>query len=122
MANGILGYALLAACCYAAYTLGCNNTGNAAGVFYGLKLTKPMKAGFIGGIVMAMGAVTWGRPILEKVGKGIVQLDLSMGVGAKMAQSLTAHTAAFLAYPNSMNQALIGGAAGAGDARGLKDH
>ena len=37
-----------------------------------------------------------------------------------MAQSLTAHTAAILGYPTSMNQALIGGVAGAGGARGLK--
>lgn len=115
-----LQWALLAACCYAAYTLGANNTGNAVGVFYGLKLTSPMKAGFIGGIVMAVGALTWGKPILEKVGKGIVRLDLNMGVGAKLGQSITAHTAAFLGYPTSMNQALIGGVAGAGAARGLK--
>ncbi len=119
-ANKLLRYALLTACCYAAYTLGANNTGNAVGVFFGLKLMTPMKAGFLGGIVMAVGALTWGRPILEKVGKGIVHLDLNMGVGAKIAQSLTAHTAAFLGYPTSMNQALIGGVAGAGGARGLK--
>ena len=79
-----------------------------------------MKAGFIGGIAMAIGALTWGRPILEKVGKGIVKLDLSMGVGAKLAQSMTAHTSAALGYPTSMNQALIGGVGGAGAARGLK--
>lgn len=115
-----LRWALIAGCCYAAYTLGANNTGNAVGVFFGLKLLTPMKAGFIGGIVMAIGALTWGRPILEKVGKGIVQLDLNMGVGAKLAQSLTAHTAAFLGYPTSMNQALIGGVAGAGGARGIQ--
>lgn len=119
-ADKLLGYALLVACCYAAYTLGCNNTGNAVGVFFGLKLTTPMKAGFMGGVVMAIGALTWGRPILEKVGKGIVQLDLSMGVGAKVAQSVTAHTAAALGFPTSMNQALIGGVGGAGSARGLK--
>jgi phosphate/sulfate permease len=116
----ILGYALIVGCCYAAYTLGCNNTGNAVGVFFGLGLTTPMKAGFIGGIAMAIGALTWGRPILEKVGKGIVQLDLSMGVGAKLAQSMTAHTSAALGFPTSMNQALIGGVGGAGAARGLK--
>lgn len=114
-----LQWGLLAACCYAAYTLGANNTGNAVGVFYGLKLMGPMKAGFIGGIVMAIGALTWGKPILEKVGKGIVQLDLNMGVGAKLGQSITAHLAASLGYPTSMNQALIGGVAGAGGARGI---
>jgi phosphate/sulfate permease len=119
-AEKYLGYALVVGCCYAAYTLGANNTGNAVGVFFGLKLTTEMQAGFIGGIVIAVGALTWGRPILEKVGKGIVQLDLHMGVGAKMGQSITAHTAAFLGYPTSMNQALIGGVGGAGAARGLK--
>lgn len=119
-ANKYVGYALVLGCCYAAYTLGANNTGNAVGVFFGLKLMTPMKAGFIGGLVMAIGALTWGRRILEKVGKGIVQLDLNMGVGAKVAQSMTAHIAASLGYPTSMNQALIGGVAGAGTARGLK--
>jgi len=121
----LLGYALLVACCYAAYTLGCNNTGNAVGVFFGLKLTTPMQAGFMGGVVMAIGALTWGRPILEKVGGGLVkgglvELDLSMGVGATAAQSVTAHTCATLGFPTSMNQALIGGVGGAGGARGLK--
>ena len=53
------------------------------------------------------------------MGKGIAELDLNMGVGAKLAQSLTAHTAAILGYPTSMNQALIGGIAGASRARGL---
>jgi phosphate/sulfate permease len=115
-----LRYLLLAASCYAAYTLGANNTGNAVGVLYGTKLLTPMKAGFVGGIVMAVGALTWGRPILEKVAKGVVQLDLPMGVGAKLAQSATAHTASYLGYPTSMNQALIGGMAGAGAVRGVQ--
>ncbi|MDL2316450.1 inorganic phosphate transporter family protein [Desulfovibrio sp. OttesenSCG-928-A18] len=116
----LLGYALVGACCYAALTLGANNTGNAVGVFYGLGLTTPMKAGFLGGIVMGIGAMTWGKPILEKVGKGILDLDVTTGLSAKMAQSLTAHTSAMLGYPTSMNQALIGGVAGAGGARGLQ--
>jgi phosphate/sulfate permease len=62
----------------------------------------------------------WGKGILEKVGKGIVEVDLNMGLGGKLAQSITAHTAATLGYPTSMNQALIGGVAGASAARGLK--
>ncbi|WP_200822537.1 inorganic phosphate transporter [Caballeronia arationis] len=116
----MLRWGLLAGCCYAAYTLGANNTGNAVGVFYGLKLVTAVKAGFVGGIVMAVGAMTWGRRILEKVGKGVVELDLNMGFGAKLAQSITAHAAAVLGYPTSMNQALIGAVAGAGGARGLR--
>lgn len=113
-----LRYLLLAGSCYAAYTLGANNTGNAVGVFYGLHLMTKMQAGLAGGVVMAIGALTWGQPILEKIGKGLVDLDIHMGVGAKFAQSITAHTAAFLGYPTSVNQALLGGMAGASGARG----
>lgn len=116
-----VGYILLAVCCYAAYTLGANNTGNAVGVFYGTGAIKSqMFAGFIGGIFVAIGALTWGRPLLEKVGLHIVQLDLTSAVGAQLAQAVTAHIAASLGYPTSMNQAIIGGIAGAGLARGLE--
>jgi phosphate/sulfate permease len=117
----ITGYLLILVCCYAAYTLGCNNTGNAVGVFFGTGAIKSrMMAGFIGGIVMAIGALTWGRPLLEKVGLHIVSLDLNSAVGAQLAQGITAHIAASLGYPTSMNQAMIGGIAGAGLARGIK--
>lgn len=114
-------YLLLLVCCYAAYTLGCNNTGNAVGVFFGTGAIKSkMLAGFIGGIVMAIGALTWGRPLLEKVGLHIVSLDINSAVGAQLAQGITAHIAASLGYPTSMNQAMIGGIAGAGLCRGIK--
>jgi len=116
----IVGYFLILVCCYAAYTLGCNNTGNAVGVFFGTgAIQSKMMAGFIGGIVMAIGALTWGRPLLEKVGLHIVSLDLNSAVGAQLAQGITAHIAASLGYPTSMNQAMIGGIAGAGLARGI---
>jgi phosphate/sulfate permease len=117
-AEKFLRVLLLAGSCYAAYTLGANNTGNAVGMFFGLHLMTQMQAGFLGGVVMAMGALTWGRPILDKVGKGLVDLDPHMGVGAKFAQSIVAHTAALCGYPTSMNQALLGGMAGATAARG----
>jgi phosphate/sulfate permease len=117
----ITGYLLILVCCYAAYTLGCNNTGNAVGVFFGTGAIKSrMMAGFTGGIVMAIGALTWGRPLLEKVGLHIVSLDLNSAVGAQLAQGITAHITASLGYPTSMNQAMIGGIAGAGMARGIK--
>lgn len=117
-AHRLVRWLLLLASCYAAYTLGANNTGNAVGVFYGLHKMSPMQAGFVGGIAMAIGALTWGRPILDKVGKGLVEIDTNMALGAKLAQSVTAHTAAWIGYPTSMNQALLGGVAGASGARG----
>jgi len=61
-----------------------------------------------------------GRPFLEKVGLHIVQLDLNSAIGAQLAQAITAHIAAYLGYPTSMNQAIVGGIAGAGLARGIQ--
>lgn len=113
-------YLLLLVFCYAAYTLGCNNTGNAVGVFFGTgAIPSKMLAGFIGGIVMAIGALTWGRPLLEKVGLHIVSLDINSAVGAQLAQGITTHIAASLGYPTSMNQAMIGGIARTGLSRGI---
>lgn len=117
----IVGYLLIMVCCYAAYTLGCSNTGNAVGVFFGTgAIRSKVLAGFIGGIVMAIGALTWGRPLLEKVGLHIVSLDLNSALGAQLAHGIMAHIAASMGYPTSMNQAMIGGMAGAGLARGIK--
>ncbi|NSW86702.1 MAG: hypothetical protein HPY84_10320 [Syntrophobacteraceae bacterium] len=68
---------------------------------------------------MAIDALTWGKPILEKVERESSAWT-STG-GAKMAQSVTADRTAFLRCPTPINQALIGGVAGAGAARGLNE-
>lgn len=114
-------YILLVGCCYASFTLGANNSGLAVSVLYGSgTVNNLMLAGFIGGIVVAIGALTWGRPLLEKVGLHIVQLEINSAIGAQFGQATTAYIAALLGYPTSMNQAIIGGIAGAGLARGVK--
>lgn len=114
-------YILLVACCYASFTLGANNSGLAVSVLYGSgTVNSLMLAGFIGGIVVGIGALTWGRPLLEKVGLHIVQLEINSAIGAQFGQATTAYIAALLGYPTSMNQAIVGGIAGAGLARGVK--
>ncbi len=114
-------YVLLLVCCYASYTLGANNSGLAVSVLYGSGVVKSLLfGGFIGGFVVGIGALTWGRPLLEKVGLHIVQLDRNSAIGAQFAQATTAYIAALLGYPTSMNQAIVGGIAGAGFARGTQ--
>lgn len=114
-------YILLAACCYASFTLGANNSGLAVSVLYGSgTVSNVLLAGFIGGIVVAIGALTWGRPLLEKVGLHIVQLEINSAIGAQLGQATTAYIAAIFGYPTSMNQAIVGGIAGAGLARGAQ--
>ncbi|MFQ3574461.1 MAG: inorganic phosphate transporter [Thermodesulfovibrionales bacterium] len=119
--EGIKRYILLAACCYASFTLGANNSGLAVGVLYGSGVVKSLLlASFIAGAVVGIGALTWGLPLLEKVGKGIVQLETNSAIGAQFGQAITVYIAAVFGYPTSMNQAIIGGTAGAGFARGMQ--
>lgn len=114
-------YILIITCCYASFTLGANNSGLAVSVLYGSgTVNSLMLAGFIGGIVVGIGALTWGRPLLEKVGLHIVQLEINSAIGAQFGQATTVYIAALLGYPTSMNQAIVGGIAGAGLARGVK--
>lgn len=120
-AEAIKKYILILACCYASFTLGANNSGLAVSVLYGSGTVKSLLlAGFIGGVVVAIGALTWGRPLLEKVGLHIVQLEINSAIGAQFGQATTAYIAALLGYPTSMNQAIVGAIGGAGLARGVK--
>ena len=114
-------YILILVCCYASFTLGANNSGLAVSVLYGSGTVKSLLfAGFIGGVVVGIGALTWGRPLLEKVGLHIVQLEINSAIGAQLGQATTAYVAALLGYPTSMNQAIVGAIGGAGLARGVK--
>ncbi|GAB5047200.1 inorganic phosphate transporter [Thermodesulfovibrio sp. TK110] len=114
-------FILILACCYASFTLGANNSGLAVSVLYGSGVVKSLLfAGFIGGFVVGIGALTWGRPLLEKVGLHLVQLEINSAIGAQFGQATTVYIAALLGYPTSMNQAIVGALGGAGLARGIK--
>jgi len=75
-------------------------------------------AGVIGGLGLAVGVLTWGRPLLERVAFDVVRVDMAMATAAQLVQAAVVLTAVFLGYFTSMNQALIGAMVGAGLARG----
>ncbi|MGH9065895.1 MAG: inorganic phosphate transporter, partial [Acidimicrobiales bacterium] len=66
----------------------------------------------------ALGALTWGRPLLHRVAFDIVSVDRPMATAAQLVQAAVILTAVSLGYFTSMNQALVGAMAGAGVARG----
>lgn len=72
----------------------------------------------MGGVGLAVGVLTWGRPLLERVAFNVVKLDMPMATAAQLVQALVVLTAVSFGYFTSMNQALIGAMAGAGFARG----
>jgi inorganic phosphate transporter, PiT family len=117
-AAGQIGRALVIVGGAASLTMGANDVSNATAVFLTTGFSGPLLAGVIGGAGLAVGVVTWGRPLLERVAFDVVKLDMPMATAAQLVQALVVLTAVFFGYFTSMNQALIGAMAGTGFARG----
>ncbi|HEU5375107.1 MAG TPA: anion permease [Ktedonobacteraceae bacterium] len=102
----------------ASFVLGANDVSNATGVFLLTHLFSFTVAGLIGGVAMAIGALTWGHRILKTVAFDVVKMDLTMASAAQGVQALVVLAAVSQGFFTSMNQALIGAMAGTGAARG----
>ncbi len=102
----------------ASLAMGANDVANATSVFRTTGFGSVWLAAMLGGAGLALGAVTWGRPLLERVAFKVVTMDLPMAIAAKFAQALIVLVAVGFGAFTSMNQALIGAMAGAGTARG----
>jgi PiT family inorganic phosphate transporter len=112
-----VGRALVVVGGLASLTMGANDVSNATAVFLSVHFTGPLLAGVIGGVGLAAGVLTWGRPLLERVAFDVVRMDLKMATAAQLVQGLVVLTAVGFGYFTSMNQALIGAMAGTGFAR-----
>ncbi len=112
---------LVLAGCFASLTMGANDVANATGVLVATRLSGCAMAGVLGGCGLALGVITWGRGLLERMAFEIVRLDLQMAAAAQFVQALVVLSAVlgFGAF-TSMNQALVGAMAGAGLARGVE--
>jgi PiT family inorganic phosphate transporter len=118
MSSTPLAHALVVVGAAASLTMGANDVSNATAVFLTTHLFGVFAAGLLGGLGLAVGVVTWGRPLLDRVAFDVVRMDLTMATAAQLVQALVVLTAVFFGYFTSMNQALIGAMAGAGLARG----
>lgn len=113
-----MGRALVFMGAVASLAMGANDVANATAVFLTTHRFGVFAAGLLGGLGLAAGVLTWGRPLLERVAFEVVQVDLRMATAAQLVQGLVVLTAVCFGYFTSMNQALIGAMAGAGLARG----
>lgn len=102
----------------ASFTMGSNDVANATGSLVGTNTLGPLAAGFVGGIGLAAGVLTWGRPLLRRVAFDIVTVDRPMATAAQLVQASVVLAAVAFGFFTSMNQALVGAMAGAGAARG----
>ncbi len=102
----------------ASFTMGSNDVANATGSLVGTHTFTPLVAGLVGGLGLAAGVLTWGRPLLQRVAFDIVTVDRPMAIAAQFVQAAVVLSAVSFGFFTSMNQALIGAMTGAGIARG----
>ena len=102
----------------ASFTMGGNDVANATGMLVMTRTFNVWTAGILGGVGLAIGVITWGKPLLKTVAFDIVAVDLPMASAAQLVQALVVFLAVLFGFFTSMNQALVGAMAGAGLARG----
>jgi len=101
----------------ASFAMGANDVANASGALVMTGLLGVMAAALIGGLGLALGVLTWGRPLLKTVAFDIVELDPRMAISSQLAQSTVILIAVAFGLFTSMNQALVGAMIGTGIAR-----
>jgi PiT family inorganic phosphate transporter len=116
--GGRIGAALVAVGACAAFAMGANDVSNASGALVGTGTFGPLAAGAICGAGIALGVLTWGKPLLRRVAFEIVEVDRAMATAAQLVQAGVVLAAVAFGFFTSMNQALVGAMAGAGFARG----
>ena len=104
---------------YGAYALGANNVANVSAVFVGAGLLNVLQATLIGGGSIALGIMTFSKPVMETVGKRLVSLDPFCGLTVVLSLAVTMHAYASLGVPVSSSQAVIGGVLGIGLIKGM---
>ncbi len=114
----LLGIGLVVVGGIASFAMGANDVANATGSLVGTGTFTALEAGLVGGAGLALGVLTWGRPLLTKVAFDIVTVDRPMATAAQLVQGGVVLVAVSFGYFTSMNQALVGAMAGAGLARG----
>ena len=105
---------------YGAYALGANNVANVTGVFAGAGLITVQWATIIGGISIAVGAVTYSKRVMLTVGGGLVKLDAFSAFVAVLSEAITVHIYAKVGVPVSTSQAIVGAVLGIGMVLGMQ--
>jgi len=114
-----LSVAAVVIAAYVSYSLGANDVGNAIGPLLGRYPDKGFWLALLGGISLAVGAMTFGRRVTETVGKSITPLDYGGALAAQLAAAIGVHFFAVAALPVSTSQAIVGGVIGVGLSKGM---
>jgi PiT family inorganic phosphate transporter len=106
---------------FSAYALGANNVANVSAVFVGrIDSFSVSHAVVLGGISIAFGALTYSKPVMMTVGKGIVPLNPVSGFISVLSAALVVYFYAQVGIPVSTSQAIVGAVFGIGLVKGMQ--
>ncbi len=100
--------------------MGANNAGNAVGPIANLGIIHPKILLAIGGISIAIGAITYGKKVADTVGKGITPLDIPGAFVAQVSSGFGMHLFSLMGIPVSTSSAIVGAVVGVGLVKGAK--
>jgi PiT family inorganic phosphate transporter len=118
--DAFLRLGLIVISAYGSYALGANNVANVSSFFSGGGMIDPFPAALLGSVCIALGVLTFGRRVMETVGKDIVKLDAFSSLVVLTSEAITVHVYAVIGVPVSTSQAVIGAVLGVGIARGSR--
>jgi len=116
----LLKVGLICSGAYGAYSLGANNVANVSAVFVGAGSLTAFNAALFGGLSIALGILTFGRPVMETVGRGLVRVEPFSALIVVLAMGLTTHIFTWIGVPVSTSHATVGGVLGIGIIRSVK--
>ncbi|MFN4133884.1 MAG: anion permease [Candidatus Hadarchaeales archaeon] len=118
MFNQVLSGIVIIASAYSAYVMGANDVGTSTGAIYGSLGGSMQLVALFGAVALCVGTITFSRRVIHTVGTGITELHPATAFAAQFATALTVWSFVQFGLPVSTSQAIVGGVAGAGLARG----
>ncbi len=129
--EGIFRKLQIVTSCYVAFAHGANDVANAIGPVAAIvplaqgsgissKVDVPYYLLLLGGIGIAIGCWTWGRKVMQTVGKRITSLTNTRGFSVDFGAATTVLVASKLGMPISTSHTVVGAVIGVGLARGLE--
>jgi len=100
--------------------MGANNAGNAVGPISNLGIVNPQILLAIGGVSIAIGAITYGKKVAATVGKGITPLDIPGAFIAQISSAFGMHMFSLMGIPVSTSSAIVGAVVGVGLVKGAR--
>jgi PiT family inorganic phosphate transporter len=116
----VLSLLVIGAACYVSFSLGANDVGNAIGPLLNRFPDHGIYLALLGGLSMAIGALTFGHRVTDTVGKSITPLDLGGAFAAQASAAVGVHLFSMLGIPVSTSQAVVGAVIGVGLTKGAR--